>query len=229
MMTPRLSRKRSVRAALGAVLGVALLAGCLVGTARADDDDDDAPDTKFFRGLLEAIGLRQSGTGIEYRERSPLVVPPSRNLPAPNSKAAAERQPAWPKDPDIKRRKEAKDQSKQRLGGDAALDKESRPLAPNELRGSGTGTGGVNRSTTQNQNVDGSNIMKPSELGYKGGLFSGIFGGPKEEYTTFTGEVPRSSLIEPPTGYRTPSPYQPYGVGREKWTPPATDRHEFAR
>ena len=72
--------------------------------------------------------------------------------------------------------------------------------------------------------------MKPSELGYKGGLFSGIFGGPKEEYKTFTGEQPRASLIEPPTGYRTPSPYQPYGVGKEKWTPPAsTDRHEPVR
>jgi hypothetical protein len=227
MMKFRLSQKGSLRTALGAVLGVAMLAGCMVGSARADDDDDDAFDTKILRSLLEVIGLRQTGSGIEYRERSPLVVPPSRNLPAPNSKSASERQPAWPNDPDIKRRKEAKALSKQRAGID--IEKESRPMSPNELRGSGTGTASGG-GPPGNRNVDGSNILKPSELGYKGGLFSGIFGGAKEEYTTFTGETPRSSLIEPPSGYRTPSPYQPYGVGREKWIPPSTaDRHEPVR
>ena len=38
----------------------------------------------------------------------------------------------------------------------------------------------------------------------------------------FAGEPPRTSLIEPPVGYRTPSSSQPYGViGEEKYTPKA--------
>ena len=32
----------------------------------------------------------------------------------------------------------------------------------------------------------------------------------------FTGEPPRLSLTEPPPGYQTPSPDQPYGVGKAK-------------
>jgi hypothetical protein len=34
----------------------------------------------------------------------------------------------------------------------------------------------------------------------------------KEEYGTFTGEPPRASLTDPPPGYQTPSPDQPYGI-----------------
>ena len=58
-------------------------------------------------------------------------------------------------------------------------------------------------------------------------MFNGLWA-PKEEYTPFTGEPPRTSLTEPPTGYRTPSPNQPYGVGKEKWTAPKIDRQERA-
>ena len=66
--------------------------------------------------------------------------------------------------------------------------------------------------------------MSPKELG-SNGIFSPIFS-TKEEYATFTGEPVRSSLTEPPPGYRTPSPNQPYGLGKQKWTPTKTDRQE---
>ena len=63
-------------------------------------------DTKLFRQLMKDLGLRRrDGSGIEYRERSPLVVPPSRNLPQPRSETAATENPAWPNDPDVKQRK----------------------------------------------------------------------------------------------------------------------------
>jgi len=57
---------------------------------------------------------------------------------------------------------------------------------------------------------------------FKTGLWA-----PKEEYIPFTGEPARTSLTEPPRGYRTPSPTQPYGVGRDKCG--AEDRQERAR
>ena len=59
---------------------------------------------------------------------------------------------------------------------------------------------------------------KPStnqELGTKASSASSRSGATSEEYATFTSEPPRESLIEPPPGYRTPSPTQPYGVGRK--------------
>jgi hypothetical protein len=69
------------------------------------------------------------------------------------------------------------------------------------------------------------NPFSNAELGSKG-IFSNISSmwAPKEEYSTFSGEPPRASLLEPPAGYRTPSPNQPYGVGKEKWKPSEVDR-----
>jgi hypothetical protein len=198
-----------------------------MGSGARADDEDDALDVRILRNVLKTLGLRRGDEdGINYRERSPLVVPPNRNLVPPSTARAPEKNPAWPNDPDVKRRKEAKiKRNDQRRNVD--WDTESRALSPSALGGNNQKINGPGQP--QPNNVDLAGPMKPSELGYKGGLFSGIFGGPKEEYQTFTGETPRANLIEPPTGYRTPSPNQPYGVGREKWTPPKIDRHEPVR
>ena len=47
--------------------------------------------------------------------------------------------------------------------------------------------------------------------------------------TRFTGEPPRTALTEPPAGYQTPSPDQPYGLGKEASKPKATDYLTDAR
>ena len=65
--------------------------------------------------------------GIEYRERSPLVVPPKLDLPPPAS-ADAKDAPNWPKDPDEKRRKEAIAQRK-KAGNKATEYCANRPAA----------------------------------------------------------------------------------------------------
>ena len=62
--------------------------------------------------------------------------------------------------------------------------------------------------------------LSPSELGYKGGLFGGLFKDQnKDEKATFTGEAPRTNLTAPPTGYMTPSPNHPYGLSAKKEAP----------
>ena len=38
----------------------------------------------------------------------------------------------------------------------------------------------------------------------------------KEQYATFTGEPQRADLTDPPPGYLTPSPDQPYGIQPDK-------------
>ena len=60
--------------------------------------------------------------------------------------------------------------------------------------------------------------MPPSQLGTKG-IFSGLSsfsdffsGNNKDEAAKFETEPPRASLTDPPSGYRSPSPNQPYGI-----------------
>src|SRR5471032_2547683 len=121
------------RAALGCLLGAALLAP---GTPARADDDNVPLDTKIIRGILEGFGLRRDGSeSISYGERAPLVLPPSHALPPPeNSGAALANNPAWPVDPDVKRRKEeAAQERKSTLPADQRLLHEQSVLRPDEL------------------------------------------------------------------------------------------------
>jgi len=203
-------------AACGLVGGILVLA-CGVTGASAQEDDATF-DQKIMRGVLGAFGVRSGSDEIEYRERSPLVVPPSANLPPPQTDAAT-KAANWPNDPTVKRRKQ--EAEKRRSGGSVYNEYEDgRALRPDELemgrvlsRG-----GGVARAPTDAEK-DG-RPMKPSELGYTGGVFGTLFGQGKESTPVFTGEPPRTSLTEPPVGYQTPSPTQPYrGGGKDKWLP----------
>jgi len=40
-----------------------------------------------------------------------------------------------------------------------------------------------------------------------------------EEVAKFTGEPPRTSLTEPPSGYQTPAPTAAYGIGQKNKAP----------
>ena len=89
-------------------LGIGLV--MTVGAARAGDDEDDDKtfEEKIIEGIMRGIGgTNMENRGIDYRERSPLVVPPKIDLPPPGSVAAEAKAPNWPKDPDEQRRKAA--------------------------------------------------------------------------------------------------------------------------
>jgi hypothetical protein len=175
--------------------------------AYAQDDDDDAPfEQRLLRGLLGG----NSGPAIDYRERSPLVIPPARDLPPPDTAAAAERNPAWPNDPDVKRAKQATARAR---GPEIDAYRESgRNLRPDELR-TGTVRGGGRSSEPARTPSDNemSRPLRPAEMGENKSLF-GLFGRvtASEPTQTFAGEPTRTKLTEPPTGYRTPSGAQPY-------------------
>src|SRR5262249_54084598 len=113
-------RRLSAAQAVTLAIAIAWSAGC---ARAADDDEEDVPlDTKLIRQFMKDIGLQRDGPGIDYTERAPLVVPPSRNLPPPRSEEeVAAKTPAWPKDPDVKRRKEATAAGKARLKGDVSV------------------------------------------------------------------------------------------------------------
>src|SRR5580700_769404 len=79
------------------------------GAVRAEDDEDDKTfEEKIIEGIMAGIGgTNMENRGIDYRERSPLVVPPKLDLPRPESAKSEITDPNWPKDPDEARRKAA--------------------------------------------------------------------------------------------------------------------------
>src|SRR6202048_1682316 len=99
---------RGLRLAIVA-LGVGLV--MTAGAARAQDEDEDDGKTfeeKVIEGIMAGIGgTNMENRGIDYRERSPLVVPPKIDLPPPESVKSEIKDPNWPKDPDEQRRKAA--------------------------------------------------------------------------------------------------------------------------
>jgi len=211
---------RQRAAAVAGILAVALALTFGAGTAFADDDDDVPLDTKMFRRFMKELGFRNGGEGIEYRERAPLVVPPSRNLPPPQSEAAATRDPAWPKDPDIARRKAetAAEKAKlQRSGGDNVVEN-ARALRPDELKGQPGAPTTAGTEPARPSAEEAARPLPPSQLGGNKNWFDSFVsaaGPQRPETAPFTGEPPRTSMTAPPPGYQTPSPSQPYGVGVE--------------
>jgi hypothetical protein len=198
-------------AVAGLGIGLVMAAGP-VRAADPEDDDDKTFEEKVIEGIMRGIGgTNMENRGIEYRERSPLVVPPKIDLPPPAANAAEVKAPNWPKDPDEQRRKAAiaarkKDNKDPREA--------SRILTPSELaQGKTSGKSSGGDSVDQPGGNPGANaILSPSQLGYSGG-FSGLFGGSKSETAPFKGEPTRESLTQPPSGYQTPSPNFAYGTG----------------
>jgi hypothetical protein len=197
------------RATLGLAVAALLTTTSVSAALAGDGDDEDSFMTKF----MTTLGFKRpiDYNPINYGERSPLVVPPSRDLPAPIA-AAAPVTPAWPKDPDMKRNKVSKKKSNEPVGTYQFLE-DSRPLRPDELekgrqRGRDEGKPGIDSEASQNQSSQ-------TQLGNKNGFFNFNWF-KKEEYGTFTGEPSRAELTDPPSGYRTPSADQPYGIGSDR-------------
>jgi hypothetical protein len=168
-----------LRAAFG-VGCITAAAGLLTSAAHAQTYGGDSGSA--WSSLMHAFGMNRApdaDTNIRYDERSPLVVPPSRDLPQPV--AAEPVRPDWPKDPAVKPHKRAKS---------------TPPAAPAD-------------PAAQADRVPN----PPSE---KKVWYNPISWFSREEYATFTGEPGRDRLTDPPAGYRTPSPSQPYGVSDKK-------------
>ena len=217
-LAAKFSLRALSRAAFGCLLGAALLAA---GTAaRAGDDDEKVPiDTKIIRGLLENLGLQRDGVGINYEERSPLVIPPNHDLPPPESAdAVIARNPAWPVDPDVQRRKkEAAAKRTAILNPDAVIQAEQGPLRPDQIApGPKPRSRPIGDDGYRPPAAGYSGPLTPAQLDTQPNLFSRMFGKDKPEISRFTSEPPRTALTEPPAGYQTPSPDQPYGVGAPK-------------
>jgi hypothetical protein len=207
------NRSRAMMRALrlaSVVIGIGLVMSATAVRAEDDDEDDSTFEEKIIKQIMTGIGgTNMENTGIEYRERSPLVIPPRPDLPPPAAAAAEAPVPNWPKDPEVRRRKEAKAARKKDNKDPIEA---SRPLTPSELAVGKTAPAKRSAETNQPGDPGANAILSPSALGYEGGL-KGLFGGSKTETAPFKGEPTRDSLTMPPSGYQTPSPGYAYGTG----------------
>ncbi len=203
-------KKSHLRIVLGAAFALMLFAGS--AAVAADDEEDDTP---FEEKLLQNL-MGTNKPSIDYRERSPLVVPPTSTLPQPEvGKSVAD--PSWPKDADAQRAKKVKRRNDPYT---RALEESGRPLTPYEMAGR-PGNGGVGApSSAENERNAAGAPLSPTALGSKGNLFGSIFSSKEAtESAVFPGEAPRAALTEPPKGYMTPSPNYPYGLSPTKVIP----------
>src|SRR6202140_988069 len=168
----RNSPKALTRALRLAVIGLGIGLVITAGAARAQDDDEDDKtfEEKIIEGIMAGIGgTNMDNRGIEYRERSPLVVPPKLDLPRPAEASQEVKDANWPKDPDEARRKAAiaarkKDNKDPREA--------SRLLTPSELnvRGPKASSTADSDSAVPGGTPGTKAVLSPSQLGYNGGL-----------------------------------------------------------
>jgi len=210
---------RSLAATWTAGALTALLIGAAM-PALAAEDDNKTIDQSVMDTIMRGIGLERESPQIDYHERGPLVIPPTKTLPTPERADAVTANPAWPKDPDVTRAREAAKRERNRNVSDER-EREQNPLPPDQI---GANTSTVSRDDGYQAPASGfSNQLKPSELGYAGGIFKKMFGSGEEEAVRFTGEPKRTDLTAPPPGYQTPSPDQPYGPGKAGPAKPTND------
>lgn len=202
----------SLAARIGvAAAGIGLLA---ISAAQAQDDDEMTFEEGIIHNIMTGLGAtNMENRGIDYRERSPLVVPPKIDLPPPETSQEVTNVPNWPKDADEMERKRLRAAARKNrvLGSDGA-----RPLMPDELA---AGRTRATRATEPLQpGATTSPMLSPSQLGFKGNVFSTMFGGTATETKAFTGEPTRETLTQPPPGYQTPSSGYAYGTGPKEST-----------
>jgi hypothetical protein len=229
----RAHRQTTTRLPLTAALSLGLAAAVLAGPARAADDDVPV-DTKILRSILGGLGLKRADEPqIQYQERAPLVIPPDKDLPTPQAAGAAiANNPAWPNDPDVARARLSNQEDKD-YATTEMVEREQNPLRPGELVSGASRTTKAARTrmgkpdNTTEMGYGYGEVLSSKELGYNSSLWNTMFGArDNSENAKFTGEPARSALTDPPPGYQTPSPDQPYGLGNQVAAPKADRSYE---
>jgi hypothetical protein len=177
-----------------------LLAACSSGSNGGFND----PIEDALGDPLVAMGLKidTAKEGIEYGPRSPLVMPaaqPSQDLPPPVA-ASASYGEQWPNDPDEARKKQEAELRKAAMHEKPRdLEYASAPMTPGELDEWGRMYGKSNGSGlavgTQAAGKAEVKTVSPRELLDR-----------RKDPNQLRSEPPRTSLNEPPPGYRTPAP-----------------------
>jgi hypothetical protein len=209
----------NLRHGLAACACAALLAfaGALGAQAQTQAaEDEDTFEQQIIKNIMGGLGVDVGRPGIDYRERSPLVIPPTLDLPPPEAGSPSAANPAWPREAERKRAATVNRNARATTDDPGTTS----ALTPDELRrGINPRAPRVTDPSQTNQSDDAATgrAMRPSEL-KQGNIFTwgNLMGSGLEEKATFTQEPRRGSLTQPPPGYQTPSPSQPYAAGTER-------------
>ena len=183
------------------------------GAARAEDDEDDDKtfEEKIIEGIMAGIGgTNMENRGIDYRERSPLVVPPKLDLPPPESAREKSRPRTGRK---IRTRRAARLRSRPARKTTRIRWKPSRLLTPSELNAAKTAPA----ARADNDPVQPGDLATTRSSARRSSATPAACpacsAATKPRSAPFKGEPTRESLTQPPTGYQTPSPNFAYGTG----------------
>ncbi|KPL52417.1 hypothetical protein [Prosthecomicrobium hirschii] len=181
-----------IRLARPAVLaGLIALGGCASATNGFEDEQTgEQRDTNLVKGFMAGIGaIDPSEKAVEYKPRSPLVVPPKRDLPAPQDADTALSRSNFPKNPEDRQR----DLDKiSRDDPDASKTWTPDQLAKYKLASRPAGTSGGPGDTSRR--------LTPDEM-------AGQFKVNREAIAAREGR--NKGLTDLPKDYRTPSPKAP--------------------
>ncbi|HLH96875.1 MAG TPA: hypothetical protein VKW08_17325 [Xanthobacteraceae bacterium] len=166
----------------------------------AHAQESGSAESTLWGSMLKGLGVGGENN-IEYRERPPLVVPQTRDLPPPQPRGSARNNPNWPADP--------KSAGAGRQGTQVRdLDKIPVEVGANPARDP--------------------TLPPPSQPAKSNSLFGSLFSSSNKENVTPPTPT-RRSLTDPPLDFQVPSPSQPYGE-ETKSTPakPATAENALA-
>ncbi len=182
-----------------------------------------APTPASAQGLVDIgrfiLGIpAEEKPPIDYRERAPLVVPPSTNLRPPvEAGSPEERRANWPQDPDVAARRKAAADARKPVMVDSVTGNEIggpvRRLTPEQIRAG---------------RVAGQEVTTvPQRPRYDDRDFHNVMGGlstlremDKQTATTADGRLDRTEprrefLTDPPAGLRRPADNAPFRATRE--------------
>ena len=243
----RNSSRASVRALRLAVVPLSIGLVMTAGAARTEDGDKTISE-RIMDGFYGTIrGTNMDNRGIDYRERSPLVVPPKLDLPPPVAATDDVKVTNWPKDPDERQRKAiiaakkknapppARVQVPSEANAAAAPGAVADPARPINIAPppEDPPVPGTTRPAYANDRNGTARIDpvydQPGDL-FMGGAaaltsssigdtlgLNSLFGGKKAEAVAPGTEPTREALTQPPPGYQTPSPNYPYAPESKGW------------
>jgi hypothetical protein len=213
-MAEQKTSKRLRLALMAGACGILLSLSGVVSAMAQDSEDEDTFEQKIIKNILGGLGVDVGRPGIDYRERSPLVLPPTMDLPPPAANAAVN-DPAWPRE----QQKKVVVRKKQNVRATQNDPGTNSVLTPDEMREGAIARNSRITDPSQSGSLsddETGRALRPNELG-AGNIFTwnNLLGTNRGETAPFKGEPPRAALTQPPPGYQTPSPNAPYGTATD--------------
>ena len=181
-----------------ALLTVSAATGLFMAAPAHAINDDGRGST--LESLLDMVGMgdKKESDSIQYRERSPLVVPPKMEMPTPQPRPSQKAQ-AWPQDQEVVRARKKQVESNARVMSKYVESNGGEKLTAEEMRAMRT-PGASTAAPDKGCKMDPFDRSACSVAEYWGNLSAKTE--KKDELSLQAGvEPPREYLTQPPKGY----------------------------